>query len=54
MAQAFLRDTFNKTFSLSGVRKLLNRLGFSFHKASVAAHNICNEFEVPAILISGP
>jgi transposase len=34
MAQAFLRDTFQKTFSLSGVRKLLKRLGFSFHKAS--------------------
>jgi hypothetical protein len=34
MAQAFLRDTFQKTFSLSGVRKLLTRLGFSFHKAS--------------------
>ena len=34
MAQAFLRDTFKKTFSLSGVRKLLKRLGFSFHKAS--------------------
>lgn len=34
MAQAFLRDTFQKTFSLSGVRKLLKRLGFSFHKVS--------------------
>ena len=34
MAQAFLRDTFQKTLSLSGVRKLLKRLGFSFHKVS--------------------
>jgi transposase len=34
MAQAFIGDTFHKTFSLSGVRKLLTRLGFSFHKAS--------------------
>lgn len=34
MAQAFLKDTFQKIYSLSGVRKLLNRLGFSFHKVS--------------------
>ena len=34
MACAFLKDTFGKTFSLSGVRKLLKRLGFSFHKVS--------------------
>jgi transposase len=34
MAHAFIRDTFHKTFSLSGVRKLLKRLGFSFHKVS--------------------
>jgi hypothetical protein len=34
MAQAFIRDTFAKTFSLSGTRKLLHRLGFSFHKVS--------------------
>jgi transposase len=34
MAQAFIEDTFRKTFSLSGVRKLLKRLGFSFHKVS--------------------
>ena len=34
MACAFIRDTFGKTSSLSGVRKLLHRLGSSFHKAS--------------------
>ncbi len=34
MAQSFIKDTFAKTFSLSGVRKLLQRLGFSFHKVS--------------------
>ncbi len=34
MAQAYIKDTFQKTFSLSGVRKLLKRLGFSFHKVS--------------------
>lgn len=34
MAQAFLKDTYHKTYSLSGVRKLLKRLGFSFHKVS--------------------
>jgi transposase len=34
MAQAFLKDTFKKTYSLGGVRKLLKRLGFSFHKVS--------------------
>ena len=34
MARVFLQDTFETTFSLSGVRKLLVRLGFSFHKAS--------------------
>jgi transposase len=34
MAQAFIRDAFGKVFSLSGVRKLLHRLGLSFHKAS--------------------
>jgi len=34
MAQAFIKDTCHKTFSLSGVRKLLKRLGFSFHKVS--------------------
>jgi transposase len=33
-AQAFIRDTFGTTFSLSGTRKLLKRLGCSFHKAS--------------------
>ncbi len=34
MACAFLKDTFQKTYSFSGVRKLLKRLGFSFHKVS--------------------
>jgi len=34
MACAFISDTFGKTFSPSGVRKLLKRLGFSFHKVS--------------------
>ena len=34
MAQGFIKDTCHKTFSLSGVRKLLGRLGFSFHKVS--------------------
>jgi transposase len=34
MAQAFIKDTFKKTYSLGGVRKLLKRLGFSFHKVS--------------------
>lgn len=34
MAQAFLQTAFGKTYSLSGVRKLLKRLGFSFHKVS--------------------
>ena len=34
MANAFIRDTFKKDFSLSGVRKLLVRLGLSFHKTS--------------------
>jgi hypothetical protein len=34
MAGAFIKDNFRKTFSLSGVRKLLGRLGFSFHKVS--------------------
>ena len=34
MAQTFIFDTFGKSFSLSGTRKLLGRLGFTFHKAS--------------------
>jgi hypothetical protein len=34
MAATFIKDTFGETFSLSGTRKLLNRLGFSFHKVS--------------------
>jgi transposase len=34
MAQAFIRDTFGKTFSPSGTRKLLKRLGCTFHKVS--------------------
>jgi transposase len=34
MAQTFIKDTFGQTFSVSGVRKLLGRLGFSFHKVS--------------------
>jgi transposase len=33
-AQAFIAETFGKTFSLSGTRKLLARLGCTFHKAS--------------------
>src|SRR4051794_6617883 len=33
MARAFIRDTFGKVFSLGGVRKLLHRLRFSFHKS---------------------
>jgi transposase len=33
-AQTFISDTFGKTFSLSGTRKLLARLGCTFHKAS--------------------
>ena len=34
MAATFIRDTFGKTFSPSGTRKLLARLGCTFHKAS--------------------
>jgi transposase len=33
-AQSWIRDTFGKNFSLSGTRKLLNRLGCTFHKVS--------------------
>src|SRR3954447_8679745 len=33
-AQAFLSDSFGKSFSLSGTRKLLARLGCTFHRAS--------------------
>jgi transposase len=33
-AQAFIAETFGQTFSLSGTRKLLVRLGCTFHKAS--------------------
>src|SRR4051812_3692817 len=33
-AQDWLQKTFGKTFSLSGTRKLLGRLGCTFHKAS--------------------
>ena len=33
-AQAFIDEAFHKTFSLSGTRKLLKRLGCTFHKAS--------------------
>lgn len=34
MAAAYIQDTFKKTYSPSGTRKLLKRLGFSFHKVS--------------------
>lgn len=33
-AQTFIKATFSKTYSLSGVRKLLKRLGCTFHKVS--------------------
>jgi transposase len=34
MARTFIQDNFKKTFSLSGTRKLLGRLGCTFHKVS--------------------